>query len=92
MSQACGSMPFIFAVAMRLYIAAARRPPRSDPQNSQDFHSRAMPRKPRSAVLVERHTRPSSRNRVKLVHRFRMWLNALARLWRRDDLESCSRI
>ena len=30
-------MPFILAVTMRLYIAAARCPPRSDPQNSQDF-------------------------------------------------------
>lgn len=69
-SHACGSMPFIFAVTMRLYIAAARRPPRSDPQNSQDFRPRAMPRKPRSAALLERHTRSSSRNSVKLAHRF----------------------
>ena len=38
-SQACGSTPFIFAVTMRLYMAAARRPPRSDPQNSHDFLS-----------------------------------------------------
>src|SRR5712671_3684312 len=36
-SQACGSTPFILAVTMRLYMAAARCPPRSDPQNSHDF-------------------------------------------------------
>src|SRR4051794_1635882 len=36
-SQACGSMPFILAVMIRLYMAAARRPPRSEPQNNQDF-------------------------------------------------------
>jgi hypothetical protein len=30
----------------RLYIAAPRRPARSDPQNSQDFRPRAIPRKP----------------------------------------------
>jgi hypothetical protein len=55
-SQACGSMPFIFAVMMRLYLAAVRRPPRSDPQNSQDFRPRAMPRNPLSAALLEAHT------------------------------------
>jgi hypothetical protein len=36
-SQACGSTPFILAVTIRLNMAAARRPPRSDPQNSHDF-------------------------------------------------------
>ena len=64
-SHACGSTPFIFAVTMRLYMAAARRPPRSDPQNSHDFLPSAMPRRPRSAALFERQTRPSSRNKVK---------------------------
>lgn len=34
-----------FAVMMRLYIAAARRPPRSEPQNSQDFRPSAITRK-----------------------------------------------
>src|SRR5262249_26587122 len=63
-SQACGSTSFILAVTMRLYMAAARSPPRSDPQNSHDFLPRAMPRKARSAALFDRHTRPSSRNRV----------------------------
>jgi len=49
-SQACGSTPFILAVTMRLYMAAARCPPRSDPQNSHDFLPRAMPRSPLSAA------------------------------------------
>src|SRR5204862_4459920 len=57
-SQACGSTPFILAVTIRLYMAAARCPPRSDPQNSHDFLPRAMPRSPLSAALLERHTRP----------------------------------
>src|SRR6478736_8170642 len=71
-SQACGSTSFILAVTMRLYIAAARSPPRSDPQNSQDFLPRAMPRRARSAALFDGHTRPSSRNRVKAVQRLRI--------------------
>src|SRR5205823_11630591 len=32
-SQACGSISFILAVTIRLYITAARSPPRSEPQN-----------------------------------------------------------
>ena len=68
-SQACGSTPFIFAVTMRLYMAAARCPPRSDPQNSHDFLPSAIPRSPRSAALLDRHTRPSSRNSVNAVQR-----------------------
>src|SRR6185437_1885539 len=71
-SQACGSASFIFAVMMRLYMAAARSPPRSDPQNSHDFLPRAMPRRARSAALFDRHTRPSSRNRVNAVQRLRI--------------------
>ena len=43
-SQACGSTPFILAVTIRLYMAAARSPPRSEPQNSHDFLPRATPR------------------------------------------------
>jgi hypothetical protein len=58
-------------VTIRLSMAAARRPPRSDPQNSQDFRPRALPLSPRSAALLDRHRRPSSRN-VKLTHRFRI--------------------
>ena len=52
-NQAWGSTPFILAVTMRLYIAAARRPPRSEPQNSQDFRPKAIPRSPRSAALLK---------------------------------------
>jgi hypothetical protein len=65
-------MPFIRAVTIRLYMAAARRPPRSEPQKSHDFLPRVIPLRPRSAALLDRHTRPSSRNKVKLAHRFRM--------------------
>ena len=46
-SQACGSMPFILAVTIRLYIAAARRPP-----------PRAMPRKASFGGIVG-ETHPS---------------------------------
>jgi hypothetical protein len=63
-SQACESTPFILAVTIRLYMAAACRPPGSDPQKSQDFRPRAMPLSPLSAALLERHTRPSIGNRV----------------------------
>ena len=51
-SQACGSTPFILAVTMRLYMAAARCPPRSDPQNSHDFLPRAMPLQPSFGGIV----------------------------------------
>src|SRR5271154_3769040 len=50
-SHACGSTPFILQVTMRLYMAAARWPPRSDPQNNRDFRPRATQRSPRSAAL-----------------------------------------
>jgi hypothetical protein len=36
---------------MRLYMAAARCPPRSDPQNSHAFLPNAMPRSPRSVCF-----------------------------------------
>ena len=71
-SQTCGSTSFIFAETMRLYMAAARRPPRSDPQNNQDFLPNAMPRSALSAALFERQTRPSSRKRVKEPQRLNM--------------------
>jgi hypothetical protein len=51
-SQACGSIPFILAVTIRLYMAAARRPPRSDPQKSHDFRPNAMPLSTTLADLV----------------------------------------
>ena len=91
-SHACGSTPFILAVTMRLYMAAARRPPRSDPQNNQDFRPSATPRSPRSAALVEMHTRPSSRNRVKACQRLSMYWTALTRSCPRDSLAACSRM
>src|SRR3546814_855985 len=68
-SQAWGTTSVRPAVAIRLYMTAARWPPRSEPQNSQDFRPNAMPRRARSAALLERQTRPSSRNRVKAVQR-----------------------
>src|SRR6185436_13349791 len=58
-SQACGSMPFILAVTIRVYIAAARWPPRSEPQNNHDLRPRAIPRTARSAALFDKHARPS---------------------------------
>src|SRR5438445_6061746 len=69
-SQACGSMLFNLAVTIRLYIAAARCPPRSEPANNHDFRPRAMPRNARSAALFDRQIRPSSRKRVKAGQRF----------------------
>ena len=65
-SQVCGSISFILVVTIMPYITAARSPPRSEPQNNQDFLPRAMPRTPRSAALFDRQVRPSSRKRVKL--------------------------
>ena len=64
-SQACGPMPLSLAVAIRVYIAAARSPPRSEPANSHDRRPSAMPRNARSAALLLRQIRPSSRKRVK---------------------------
>ena len=57
-SQACGSTPFILAVTMRLYMAAARCPPRSDPQNSHDFLPRAMPLQPSFGGIVREADAP----------------------------------
>src|SRR5439155_22932328 len=48
-SQVCGSMSFIFAVTIRLYMAAARWPPRSEPVKSHDLRPRAIPPSARSA-------------------------------------------
>src|SRR4051812_42257330 len=71
-SQACGSTSFNLAVTIRLYIAAARCPPRSEPANSHDFLPRAIPRSARSAALLLRQIRPSSRKRVKAGQRLSM--------------------
>jgi hypothetical protein len=62
-SQACGSISFILAVTIRLYITAARSPPRLEPQNNQYFLPAAIPRTPRSAALLDGQMRPLSRKR-----------------------------
>jgi hypothetical protein len=72
-SHAWGSTSLSFAVPIREYMMAARWPPRSDPAKSQDLRPRAIPRRARSAALLERSMRPSSRKRVKPDHRLR-WL------------------
>ena len=51
-SHACGSTSFIFAVTMRLYMVAARAPPRSEPANSQARLPSAIPRSALSAALL----------------------------------------
>ena len=91
-SHACGSTPFILAVTMSPYMSAARRPPRSDPQNSHDFRPSATQRSPRSAALFDMHTRPSSRNSVKACQRFSMYWMAFTRSCPRDSFAACSRI
>jgi hypothetical protein len=53
------------AVAISVYIAAARSPPRSEPANSQARRPKAIPRNARTAALLLRQMRPSSRKRVK---------------------------
>ena len=59
------STPFISQVTIRPYMTAARRPPRSDPQNGHDFRPRATQRSPRSAALFDstRARRRGSRRR-----------------------------
>ena len=64
-SQACGSTPLSFAVAIKVYIAAARSAARSEPANNHARRPRAMRRKARSAALLDRQMRPSSRKRIK---------------------------
>src|SRR5450631_2286877 len=71
-SHACGSTSFIFAVTIRLYMTAARSPPRSEPAKSHAFLPSAMPRRALSAALLLRQMRPSSRNRVNASQRLRM--------------------
>src|SRR3954469_18936982 len=62
-SQACGLMSLSLAVAIRVYITAARSPPRSEPANNQARRPKATPRNARSAALLLRQMRPSSRKR-----------------------------
>src|SRR5438477_408175 len=70
-SQACGSMPLSFAVTIRVYIAAARSPPRSEPANSHDRRPSAMPRSARSAAVSRGQMQPASRKRAKATQRLR---------------------
>src|SRR5438045_3411579 len=65
-SQACGSMPLSFAVMIRVYIAAARSPPRSEPANSHDRRPSAMPRSARSAAWLRSQIRGSAAAIVEL--------------------------
>jgi hypothetical protein len=51
-SQRAGSRPLSLAVANRLWIAAARRPARSEPVNSQFFLPMAMGRMAFSTGLL----------------------------------------
>ena len=66
-SQAWGSTSLSLAVWISVYMTAARSPPRSEPANSQALRPRAMPRSARSAALLVRQIRPSSRKRVKAI-------------------------
>lgn len=66
--RACGSIPFIFAVTIRVYMTAARSPPRSEPAKSHDFRPNAIPLGARSAAGLVRQMRPSSGNAVKAAH------------------------
>jgi hypothetical protein len=59
-----GSMSLSFAVTISPYSSAARSPPRSEPAKSQALRPRARPRNARSAALLVRQMRPSSRKRV----------------------------
>ena len=61
-----------FAVIMSEYMAAARSPPRSDPQNSHALRPSAAPRSARSAALLLRQMRPSPRNRLNVSQRLSM--------------------
>lgn len=79
-----GSMSFILAVTMRVYVALARSPPRSEPAKSHDFLPKATPRRARSTALFVRQMRPSSRNAVKACHRpsfSNMELMVMSRKW-----------
>lgn len=53
-------------------MAAARRPPSSDPAKVQLRRPTAMPRSARSAALLEMHSRPSARKRVSAGQRLRL--------------------
>src|SRR6056297_516270 len=79
-SRAGGSMSFILAVTMRVYMAAARSPPRPEPANSHGFRPGATPRRARSAALFVRQMRPSSGRAVKACQRPSLWKKSLIAL------------
>src|ERR1051325_2564572 len=63
-SQARGSTLLSLQVSISVYIAAARRPPASDPAKVQLRRPTANGRIARSAALFVAHARPSARKRV----------------------------
>jgi len=52
--------PLSFAEPIRVYMAAARSPPQSDPANRKFLRPRATARKARSAALLSISSMPSS--------------------------------
>jgi hypothetical protein len=62
----------VLALTMRLYIIAARCPPRSEPANNHAFLPRAIPLRARSAALLAKQIRPSCSNRVNAGQRLSM--------------------
>src|SRR5215475_13340676 len=58
-------------------MAAARRPPSSDPAKVQFFRPTATARSSRSAALFDMQSRPSSRKRLNASQRLRQYLIAL---------------
>jgi len=71
-SQARGSTSLSLRVSISVYIAAARRPPASEPAKVQLRRPTAKGRIARSAALFVKHTRPSSRKRVNDAQRLSM--------------------
>jgi hypothetical protein len=67
-----GSTSLRRAVAIGLYMKAARSPPRSEPANSQALRPMAGGRLDRSTALFERQMRPSVRKRLNEAQRFSM--------------------
>ena len=68
--HAWGSTSLSLAAPMRVYIAAARLPPRSEPANKHDFRPRAIPLSALSVASFERQMRPPPRRQVER----RRWL------------------
>jgi len=77
---------------MSVYMTAARSAPRSEPANSHDFVPNGKPRSARSAAMLARQMRPSSRKRVKAGQRVSMESIALATSAWRESLARSARI